>query len=242
MLEPGFVLFSFFLVAVLYSVVGHGGASGYLAVLSLTAISSQVISSTSLLLNLFVAGISFAFYAHAKNFSWTLTWPFLVSAIPLAFVGSTITVSPDAFSLILGGVLLVAAVRLFWQPKNTTENVPPVIWKALSIGAAIGFLSGLVGVGGGIFLSPVLLFLGWADPKKAAATSSVFIFFNSISGIAGRIHNGSINFADQVAWMIVFCVAGSLIGSYLGANRFAPKWIRYALGFVLLTAATKLLL
>lgn len=239
MTELGFVLPGLFLIALLYSVVGHGGASGYLAILSLTTLSIQAISSTSLLLNLFVAGLSFAFYAQAKNFSWRLTWPFLVSAIPLAFLGASIAISPDEFSIILGCILLLASVRLFFKPKSSSEVTEPASWKALSIGGVIGFLSGLVGVGGGIFLSPILIFFGWADPKKAAATSSIFIFCNSISGLAGRVVNSNIIFADQVFWMIIVCVGGSLIGGYFGANKIAHNWIRYALGLVLLTAAIK---
>ncbi|MBX3113227.1 MAG: sulfite exporter TauE/SafE family protein [Fimbriimonadaceae bacterium] len=240
--DSSVVLLGLLLVAVLYSMVGHGGASGYLAVLSLTTIGAEAIASTSLMLNLFVAGISFAFYAHAKNFSWSLTWPFLVSAIPLSYLGATLKLKPEFYSLLLGVVLLLAAGRLFWKPKSAEDTREPVVWKATLIGGGIGFLSGMVGVGGGIFLSPVLLLLRWADPKQTAAVSSIFIFANSCAGLVGRWNVDTLSFAPGVGWMILVCVVGSVVGSYVGAKKMAPIWIRYALGCVLVTAAVKLLI
>lgn len=239
--EPYIIAILLFAVATLYSMVGHGGASGYLAVLSLTSISTLAMSSTSLVLNLFVAGISFAFYCQSKFFRWELTWPFLISAVPLAFLGAMAKIPPEAYSLILGITLVFAAYRLLINHKKDAEKQTISVPKSLGIGGVIGILSGMLGIGGGIFLSPVILFLRWADPKETAATSSIFILVNSLAGLAGKVVSQRLSFPPNL-WMIVLvCVLGALAGAYLGAKKLAPRWIRIALACVLLTAAIKLI-
>lgn len=228
-----------FLVAVLYSFVGHGGASGYLAVLSLSTLASSVISSTALALNLIVAGISFAFYARAKHFSWRLTWPFLLLAVPCSYAGAAFPLSSRAYSSVLAVVLIFAAVMLFRQPACREEGREPQVWAPLLAGAGIGLLSGAVGVGGGIFLSPLILLMGWADAKTTAATSAVFIVANSLAGLAGRAATGVMELTPYFVVVAILCALGSLLGSHWGAQKASPRWIRIVLGGVLCTAAFK---
>lgn len=235
-------LASMFLVAILYSFVGHGGASGYLAVLSLTALAHNVVSSSALALNLVVAGISFLLFAKAKHFSWPLTWPFLLLAVPCSYLGASIKLTSGIYSGILGIVLIFAAVMLFWRAGRTEETCKPPRWAPFLAGAGIGLVSGIVGVGGGIFLSPLILLLRWADAKTTAAASAVFIVANSLAGLAGRGARGDLELAPHFLFIAALCAAGSLVGSSLGAKNAPPAWIRIVLGLVLCTAAAKHLL
>jgi uncharacterized membrane protein YfcA len=239
--DPNLVCGLLLLVATMYSLVGHGGASGYLAILSLAGLSVAMVSSSSLVLNLFVAGTSFAFYSQAKNFSWKLTWPFLLLAIPGSYVGALVRLTAESYSVLLGVVLVFAAGRLVWNSRSPKDITEPEIWLACLIGAIIGVVSGMVGVGGGIFLSPVILLMSWADPKTTAATSSIFIFANSLAGLAGRGVQGSLAFPREMWIWIFICLVGAMVGGFLGSRKFTPDWIRYLLGMVLLTAAYKLL-
>jgi len=229
-------------VALLYSMVGHGGASGYLAVLSLASFSPAVISSNSLVLNLFVAGISFAIFAQAKHFRWSLTWPFLVSAVPLAFFGAMFKIPESIYSLLLAALLLYAVYRLLFRGNAQEELQRLSIPKALAVGSVIGLVSGMLGIGGGIFLSPVLLLSKWAKPKETAATSAVFIFINSLAGLGGKLASSQLQLSNELVWFVPTCIAGALIGSYLGAKKLPAQWIRFALSAVLLSAVLKLAL
>lgn len=230
-----------FVIAILYATVGHGGASGYLAILAFSNLSHSEIASTSLILNLFVAGISFAFFAQAKNFSWKLTWPFLVSAVPASFIGSVFRLPEDSYSVLLGLVLVLASVRLLWRADSVVETELPKIGIALVIGAGIGLISGMVGVGGGIFLSPVILFFKWGNPKTTATTSSIFIFANSLAGLGGRISAGTLEIANGLLGFILMCILGAILGGYVGSQKLPQVWIKSVLGIVLLSAAWKLL-
>lgn len=241
MSDPVLVGFLLFAVATLYSMVGHGGASGYLAVLALAAFSDLEISSTSLVLNLFVAGTAFAFYAQSKFFKWRLTWPFLVSGIPLAFFGAMVKIPASAYSLILGATLVFAAYRLVATKREDPEPQDAPVWAALTIGGTIGIVSGMIGIGGGIFLSPLILLLGWGNPKESAATSSVFIFVNSLAGLGGKMASNRLGFPPELPVFVGVCLAGAVLGAFFGSKKLAPKWIRFALAAVLLTAAVKLL-
>ena len=232
-----------FVVSLIYSSVGHGGASGYLALLSFFAISHQQMASSALCLNLLVAGTAFWAFYQAAHFSWKLTWPFTVASVPFAFIGGLVKISPKVYSLLLAIVLIFAALRLLFQlNKNNfqTGETPPIV-ISIVIGGFIGILSGIVGVGGGIFLSPLLLLFNWADPKKTAATSAFFILVNSMAGLAGRLARHGFELTPVLAYMVFSAFIGGIIGSRLGANHFSGKWLRVILAGVLLLAVFKLL-
>lgn len=236
----------FFFIGLLYSSVGHGGASGYIAILSFLIIAPLMISTTALILNLLVASTAFIFFYRAKHFEFALTWPFLITSVPMAFIGGMIRISAEIYMIILGAVLLFAAFRLnldikISRQKKTTKF--PAIPIALLIGAGIGLLSGIVGVGGGIFLSPLILLMGWADTKQTSATSAGFILINSSAGLLGRFLYG--NFELGTGFLIPFIIAafcGGLVGSHLGANLLSGPTLRRILAIVLLIAAFKLFL
>jgi uncharacterized membrane protein YfcA len=230
-----------FLVATLYSSVGHGGASGYLAVMALAAVGPEVTRPTALVLNVFVASIAAWQFYRTGNFSWRTFWPFAATSIPFAFIGGTITLPTNVYKMVLGGVLILAALRLAWNLKPGTETKEPNLIVALSIGAAIGLLSGLVGVGGGIFLTPVLLLMNWSETKTAAGVSALFILVNSISGIAGNYQQVA-KLPPNVWFWVAAAVVGGVIGSTLGAKRFDSLTLRRVLALVLIFAGVKLVL
>ena len=232
-----------FLVAVAYSSVGHGGASGYLAVLSFFGLAPAAMAPSALCLNLLVAGTSFASYRRAGHFVFQLLWPFLLTSIPFAFLGGLVGVTTGVYAVLLGAALLVAALRLLVvaAPKQEESFVrAPSLWVALPVGAAIGFLSGVVGVGGGIFLSPLILLLKWADAKRTAAASAAFIWINSAAGLYGHLLRKEVDWS-ALAWLVAAAALGGLLGSYLGARRFQGLWLRRILGVVLIVASIKLL-
>jgi len=238
---PILIILAIFVVAVLYSSVGHGGASGYLAVMAFLGVMPEVTRPTALVLNLFVASITaFQFY-RAGFFSWSLFWPFAVTSIPFAFIGGMIKLPTNVYKIVLGLVLLFAAFRLAWKFTSDNKEVqPPQIWMALVIGAVIGLLSGLVGVGGGIFLTPILLLMHWSETKTAAGISALFILVNSASGLAGNYQQVSV--LPQTVWFwIAAAIAGGIVGSMLGAKKFDSLTIRRVLAAVLLFAAVKLI-
>lgn len=232
-----------FLVALAYSSVGHGGASGYLAVLSFFGLAPAMMAPSALLLNLLVAGLALWSYWRAGYFVWRLLWPFLLTSIPFAFWGGTVAVSPRAYMLLLAGVLAWAAYRLLTAvPPAEEESVlrPPSFRVALPAGAGIGFLSGIVGVGGGIFLSPLMILLKWADARRTAAASAAFIWINSAAGLYGQLSRKTVDW-PSLAWLVTAAFVGGLLGSTLGARHFRSVWLRRILGGVLLLATMKLL-
>lgn len=234
------IILSIFLVAVLYSSVGHGGASGYLAVMALFGIAAAVTRPTSLSLNLFVASVAFIQFYRAKHFDWKVFLPFAVASIPLAFLGGMIQLKEPVYKAILGVVLMLASVRLALNLKTTDEPHPPKIWLSLLIGACLGFVSGLVGVGGGIFLTPILLLMNWTETKKAAGISALFILVNSISGLLGSYAQLR-ELPSNVWFWIVAAFLGGIIGSTLGSRRFNSLTLRRVLAFGLLIAGIKLI-
>src|SRR6266508_1299814 len=186
-----------FLVAFLYSSVGHGGASGYLALMALFSISPDVMKPTALLLNLFVSLTSFVQFYRGKHFNWKIFLPFAITSVPMAYVGGLITVDANIYKKILGILLLVPINRFLFFTNIKVEKLKRSnIFLSLPIGGGIGFLSGLIGIGGGIILSPVLLLLKWTEMKQTAAISALFIFVNSLSGLAGQLTRG-INFSPD---------------------------------------------
>jgi len=230
-----------FLVAFLYSSVGHGGASGYLALMALFSITPDVMKPTALLLNLFVSLTSFIQFYRGKHFNWKIFLPFAITSVPMAFVGGLITVDDYVYKKILGLLLIIPIVRfLFFGNIKVEEIKKPNFVLSLIIGAAIGFLSGLIGIGGGIILSPVLLLLKWADMKKTAAISAIFIFVNSLSGLAGQLQKG-INFSTDMYAYVAVAFVGGLCGAYFGSLKLNQNFLKYLLAIVLIIASYKLL-
>ena len=226
--------------AVLYSSVGHAGASGYLAAMALFSVAPEVMKPTALILNIAVALITTVRFYRAGYFSWPLLWPFVVSSVPLAFIGGAITLPGTVYRVLVGLILLFAAYRLFWYGDREQIVVPPGRIAALSSGAVIGFISGLTGVGGGIFLSPLVLFMGWASFKETAGTSAVFILLNSIAGLFGHVSSVRSLPSAVFVWAIA-AVAGGLIGSDMGVRRLAEVTLRRFLAAVLAIAGVKLM-
>ena len=229
--------------AVLYSSVGHGGASAYLAVMALFGTAPAVMRPTALVLNLFVAGIAAAQFARAGWFRWRLFWPFAVASVPMAFLGGRLSLSDPTYRRVLGAVLLFAAVRLAVRLASADEKPlrPLPLPLAMVLGALIGLLSGLTGVGGGIFLSPLLLVGRWAEPKPTAAVSAAFIWVNSLAGLLGRPGSLALLPPSTTLW-VGAAVVGGLIGASQGSRRLASMAVRRLLALVLLVAGLKLLL
>lgn len=227
-------------VAFLYASVGHGGASGYLALLSLFAFPVTFMKPTALVLNILVSAISFYFFYRERKFDWKLFYPFAITSIPFSFLGGIITIETHIYKIILATVLLFAIARLMGLLGKQKGGLKPVnIPLALLIGAFIGFLSGLIGIGGGIILSPVILLLGWADIKKSAAVSALFIFVNSISGLSGFLSKGGMLPISSVS-LIAVVLIGGILGGYFGSKKMNTQMLRNILALVLLIAVFKL--
>ncbi len=230
-----------FMVAFLYASVGHGGASGYLALMALFSITPDVMKPTALLLNLFVSLTSFYQFYRGKYFQWKIFVPLAIASVPLAFLGGMVSIDASIYKKILGILLLLPIFRLlFFKNVPAEELQKPKMGLSLLIGGGIGFLSGLIGIGGGIILSPVLLMLKWTDQKQTAAISALFIFVNSLSGLSGQLVKG-ISFSNDMVVYVVIAFAGGLCGAYFGARRFNQNAIKYMLSVVLMVAAYKLL-
>jgi len=229
------------IVAFLYSSVGHAGATGYIAVMSLFSLAPEVIKPTALVLNIIVASIGTRQFYRAGHFSWSLFWPFALFAPPLAFIGGYIHLPARIFQAIVGVVLLFSAYRFLVRPTPDVEGKPPPRPVALVAGAGLGLLAGLTGTGGGVLLTPLLLFMGWARVRQAAAVSALFILVNSIAGLAGNFsRTGEIPRMALVLCVVVAC--GGAAGSYFGSRRFEPMWIKRCLAVVLIIAGTKLVI
>ncbi len=226
--------------ATLYSSVGHGGASGYLAAMALFGVTPLVMKPAALAMNIVVAGLVFYRLWRAGHFDARLFWPFALGSIPLAFVGGALTLPGGAYKILVAMALLVAASRLLWKAQDHEASALPNIWIALAGGAGLGFLSGLTGVGGGIFLSPLLLLLRWANMRTTAAVSAAFILVNSIAGLAGHA-SVTVQWPTQLPLLMLAALAGAVIGSELAVRRLAPVTLRRVLGVVLVIAAAKMI-
>lgn len=230
----------FFAVAFLYASVGHGGASGYLALMALLGFSPFVMKPTALLLNVMVSLIAFFSFYRAKHFKSTLLWPLIAGSIPFAFIGAIMPISDATYKKLLGVVLLLSIIRLIWNNANQSLKPEPK-WPILFIiGAAIGLVSGMIGMGGGILLSPILLLMGWSTMKQTAAISAIFIFLNSVAGIIGQMKAG-FDLSPQILSIIVFVLIGGSVGAYYGAEKIPVKSMKYVLALVLVVAAGKLI-
>lgn len=227
-------------VALLYSCVGHAGASGYIAAMVLVGVSAVTIRPTALALNIFVACIGAFQFWRAGHFSWRLFWPFAVLSVPLAFLGGRISLPTHWLKVLLGLTLLYSAIRFFIRPKEEAEIREPSLPAALIVGAVLGLLSGLTGTGGGIFLTPLMIFMRWGKTKTVAAVSVMFILLNSISGLLGVLSSGQA--LPPLAWKLLpAAILGGAIGSYLGSQHFSPTVIKRILSAVLIVAAYKLI-
>ncbi len=230
-----------FVIAFLYASIGHGGASGYLALMAIYNFTPEVMKPTALLLNLFVSLISFIQFYRAKHFKLKIFIPLALTSIPMAYLGGMQTLSTLVYKKLLGLLLFVPIARfLLFANTPVTENRSPNTLISLILGALIGYLSGIIGIGGGILLSPILLFLKWSDQKQTAAISALFIFVNSLSGLAGQFFQG-IQFNQMMYLYVVIAFAGGACGAYFGALKFNQTFLKYILASVLLIAALKLL-
>ncbi len=231
-----------FLVSFLYSTVGHGGASGYLALMAFFSFTPEVMRSSALILNIIVSGIAFFQYHRQQHFSWNLFWPFAITSVPAAFIGGLITVDAELYKKILAILLLFSVVRLLGISFGSKSFViKKSILPALLIGAVIGLFSGMIGIGGGILLSPILLLLHWANMKQTAAVSALFIFVNSMAGFAGTLTQ-EFHISTLTLYMIFIAIAGGTLGSYFGSKKFESALLNKFLALVLIIASVKLLL
>ncbi|MBW3584211.1 MAG: sulfite exporter TauE/SafE family protein [Euryarchaeota archaeon] len=230
-----------FLGAAFYSSVGHGGATVYLAILALAGFALDPLITSVLVLNLLVAGVAFVVFRQAGHLRWGLLLPFVVTGVPFAYLGGRMILADDVRGWLLGGALALAALRLFLVSRPLPERVMSVRARwvfAPAIGAGLGFLAGAVGIGGGIFLSPVLVLFGWADVKQAGAVASGYIALNSLAGLAARLPRTPLD-PTFLATVAVVVVAGAAAGAFLGAARVPKRTLNVVLGAVLVVAAVK---
>ncbi len=232
----------FLLAATLYSSVGHAGASGYIAVMALFSLAPAMMKPTALSLNILVATVATYKFYRAGRFSFELFWPFAVTSIPAAFVGGAITLPARWYDTIVGVALLYAAVWMFRSAKTAAKVLvhSPPIAAALACGLVIGLLSGLTGVGGGIFLSPLILMMGWAETRATSGVAAAFILVNSIAGLLGHLSSISNLPASLPVWGVAV-VIGGWIGAEYGSRRLAPPVLRQLLSAVLVIAGLKML-
>ncbi len=234
-----FYALCFFLVALLYASVGHGGASGYLALMALFGFTPLVMKPTALVLNLLVSFIAFLSFYKARFFKPRLLWPLILGSIPLAYLGSIIPLPDAIYKRILAVVLLFSIIRLLTGKTDIERKTDPPFWMLLLIGSGIGLLSGMIGMGGGILLSPILILAGWANQKETAAISAVFIFLNSLSGLVGQIQKGFV-LTTGIVWIAAIVLIGGWLGAYLGAKKVPIAQMKWLLASVLIMAVGKL--
>jgi uncharacterized protein len=235
-----FLFLAIGVIAFLYSCVGHAGASGYIAVMTLFGLVTATIRPTALLLNILVALVASFQFWRAGHFSWKLFWPFALLSVPGAYFGGYLQLPARILKIIIGLVLLFSAARLFFRRGDPPAVAPPPLPAALAVGSGIGFLSGLTGTGGGIFLTPLLLFSNWAKTKEASAVSALFILVNSIAGLAGFV--SAKQSIPALAFILsVAAIGGGAIGSYLGSRKFPVRTVSILLATVLVIAGSKLI-
>jgi len=228
------------IVAFLYASVGHGGASGYLALMAIFSFAPEVMKPTALLLNLFVAGIAFYHYFKAGFFNKRLFLSFAMASIPLAFLGGMIEIDASIYKKVLALLLVFAILKMLNVFGKEGEQIKDVkLWQGLVVGGIIGFFSGLIGIGGGIILTPIILLLHWGKMKEAAAVSALFIWVNSAAGLIGQVSSG-VELSSQSFILVAVALVGGFFGSYYGSKKFNNSLLRYLLAFVLIIASVKL--
>ncbi len=235
-----YIVILLFIVAFLYASVGHGGASGYIAVLTLFNVAMPVYKPVVLILNVAIASIAFIQFYRAGYFKWSLAWPFLLTSVLAAFLGSKFYTSEHMYKIILGVALVFPAIRLMgWSNYSPAKKVEFSVWTAMIIGAVIGFIAGFLNIGGVIFLSPVLILLAWANSKESAAVSSLFIVCNSLAGLSS-LGFSNIHFSQSAYFWLLAAICGGLAGAYFGSRIFRQETVKKVLSVVLLIAAIKL--
>ena len=228
------------IVSFLYSSVGHGGASGYLALMALFSFAPESMKPTALLLNVFVAGIAFYYYYRAGFFNKKLFLSFAIASIPLAYLGGTLEVDASIYKKILAVLLVFAILKMLNVFGKESDNIKQVkLWQGLIIGGIIGFFSGLIGIGGGIILTPIILLLHWGNMKEAAAVSALFILANSAAGLVGQLSSGVI-IENESFLLVGIALFGGVLGGYYGSKVINNQRLRYILAFVLIIACGKL--
>ncbi len=231
--------------AFMYASVGHGGASAYLAALALAGVAPPEMRPIALSLNILVSALASYKFWRAGHFRWRLFWPFACVSMPLAYLGGSISLPGHAYKMLVGAVLVYAAWQL-WRSGRAGDEMreirPPAVPKAMGIGAALGLLSGLTGVGGGIFLSPILLMLGWAGTKETSAVAAAFILVNSLAGIGAIIFGRGMALPDYLWILAPAVLAGGWLGAEYGSRRLANPVIRRVLAVVLALAGAKMVL
>ncbi|WP_423128215.1 sulfite exporter TauE/SafE family protein [Gaoshiqia sp. Z1-71] len=227
-------------ISFLYASVGHGGASGYLALMALFGMEASVMRPSALTLNLFVSFIAFFSFYQGGYLRWKLLFPFIITSIPMSYWGAGISIDQRLYKYLLGICLIAGIGRMLFMPdEGPVQNKKVPFPAGLVAGAALGFISGLIGIGGGVILSPLLILFRWADQKETAAVSSVFIFLNSASGLLGLNGSGPVIGADLLTWVAV-AVIGGIAGSAAGSFKLNPSSLKYILAGVLLMASIKL--
>jgi uncharacterized membrane protein YfcA len=232
----------FALGAALYSSVGHGGASAYIATMALFSIAPDTIKPTALALNLLVAGFGAWRYWRRGLTNWRLVLAFAATATPAAFIGGGIHLPPIYYKALVGILLWLAAARLLWQPTGLAyrEVQAPPLWISLPAGAVLGLLAGLTGTGGGIFLSPLIILMAWEEPRRTSGVVAAFIFLNSAAGLAGNFSSVG-HLPPELPLFLIAVAAGAAMGTWLGVERLPRPWLLRTLGLVLTIAGAKLL-
>lgn len=230
------------IVSFLYSSVGHGGASGYLALMALFSFAPETMKPTALLLNIFVAGISFYYYFKAGHFNKKLFLVFAVASVPLSLLGGRFNIDASLYKKVLAILLVFAILKMlnvFGKESETTKDIK--LWQGLIIGGIIGFFSGLIGIGGGIILTPLILLFHWGKMKEAAAVSALFIWVNSVAALAGQFSIG-VTLETATFALVAIALIGGILGGYYGSKKINNQKLRYILAVVLIIACAKLIL
>ena len=237
------LLFLLAIVAFLYSSVGHGGASGYLAVMAIMGVAPSLMKSSALVMNLAVSLFSFIGFYRAGYFRLKLFLPFALASVPFAFLGGTMTLSDAIYKKILAVCILFSIIRLIYKFDANNQSPRPIpLWAGVLSGGVIGLLSGMIGIGGGIILSPLMLLMRWANLKETAAVSALFIFVNSLSGLYGQMQMDGIRLTENMQWAVLATIMGGLAGSYFGSQKFNVPTLKKLLAVGLVVACLKLFL
>ena len=226
-------------MAILYSSVGHGGASGYLAAMALWGLAPEEMRPAALMMNIIVTTWLLKRFQPYKLIPYRLFWPLVIASTPLAFVGGLVSIGAESYRLVLGVVLVLAAVRMLMIPKATLITNEPALLLIVLVGGVLGFMSGLTGIGGGVFLSPILLVFGWCSIRQSAAVAAGFILLNSIAGLAGYVASDQ-SWPLGTGWLVMAALAGCLVGGELASHRASSSTLQKLLAVVLIIAGSKM--